>query len=218
MAQVRILFFAVAALALAGCAKSTCDKAADGYYAYRSAALGCAYVIPSIKIGDACAANDEKCTSDDAKLIDDYGDCLTKIAKCEVGKEQEFADAETACYGKLSALSAECAASLSLLCTTSTNQAWSLVDAYDNADGMASSCTEPPATPHTYKTADACMLSITSCSNADLTALATYANCLISLPECADDTKADFEAAVAACNTALSLSAACSEALTVKAE
>ncbi|MGC4113118.1 MAG: hypothetical protein QM765_00245 [Myxococcales bacterium] len=49
MAQVRVLFLAVVALSLAGCGKNVCDKLGDGYYAYRTAGLGCAYVIPSVK-------------------------------------------------------------------------------------------------------------------------------------------------------------------------
>lgn len=218
MALVRVLILAIAALALAGCGKTACDKAADGYYAYRSAGLGCAYTLSPIKIGDACSVRNEKCTADDDKLLEAYGDCLSKVAKCEVGKEQDFADGETACYAEMSKLSDGCAAGLSLVCTTSTNQAYSLLDAFDAVEASAAGCTTPPAFTRKFVSGDTCMAGIMSCTNADLAQLATYANCLAGIAGCEDGKEQEFVDAVGACDSALTVSSACAEGLKPAAE
>ncbi|HEY3447138.1 MAG TPA: hypothetical protein VGK67_12270 [Myxococcales bacterium] len=218
MAQVRILFLALAALSLAGCGKAVCDKVADGYYAYRSAALGCAYVVPSVKIGDACGVNSAQCDGNDTTLLENYGTCLGEIAKCETGKEQAFADAETACFKGLAGLSDGCYAGLSMICTTSTNQVSSLLDAWDMADSRAGNCTTPPpAVARPFKEWEDCLRGIGTCSHADVTKLEAYTLCLSSLDKCEDGKEAEFTAAEDACLTALSLSTACAEALKVPA-
>ncbi len=218
MAQVRILFLAVAALWLAGCGKNVCDKLADGYYAYRSAALGCTYVVPSLKIGDACGVSSTQCTGDDNSLLEEYGDCIGKIANCEIGKEEQFADAETTCYSKLAGLSDSCATGLTLICTTTTAQVVSMGDAYDNVAALAGECTEPPELALPFKTLEGCLQSIAECTSADLAALGNYTQCLYDLAEpCEDGAEQALVDSVNACSSELTLSAACNEALQVPA-
>ena len=219
MAKVRILFLACAVLSLAACGKNVCDKIADGYYAYRSAALGCAYVVPSVKIGDACGVNSARCDGNDSKLLEDYSTCIGEIAKCETGKEQAFADAETTCFKGLDGLSDGCASGLTMVCTTSTNQAYSLVDAYDNLSALAGECTTPPdvSAAMPLLTYEDCQRNIGKCTHQDVNALETYTMCLEGLSACEDGKEADFVVAATACHSAMQLSAPCLEALTPKA-
>lgn len=229
MAQVRILFLAVAAalaaIVLVGCDKNPCEKLADGYYSYRSAALGCAYVIPSVKIGDACSVSSNSCDGNDSKLLDDYAACIGEIAKCETGKEQAFADAETACYKPLDSLSDTCAPALSMVCTTSTNQAYSLTDAYANLEGIACGSywddevgmAKLTALEH-FKTWEDCLREMANCTHKDIDALEAYTLCMVSMDACEDGAEADFEAAANACFTATTLSQGCMDALKVKTE
>ncbi|MGC4113119.1 MAG: hypothetical protein QM765_00250 [Myxococcales bacterium] len=174
--------------------------------------------------------NNGGCDGNDTKLLEEYGTCLGKIAKCETGREQEFADAESTCYASLSALSDGCATGLSMVCTTSTNQAYSLVDAYDNLTSLAGKCTvyadaEAPgheeavarlAALQHLLTSEPCLRGIESCTHQDLDAIEAYTLCLEDMTKCVDGSEEAFEATAEKCFTDMTLSAKCLEAIQVK--
>jgi hypothetical protein len=204
MRDARLFAVAAAGLALAACAKSVCEKTADAFDTYRENAIPCGAkggvgsLVPSFKIGDACAVVEGACTGADETIMQTYADCVSAVPKCEVGKEGLFLDAEPTCLQSVfpTGLSPECGDALT------DGVCKKLGEAMNHFDSVVTGCSaDLPKVKAAYS--DCVAASTTQCTWDDRWwSMEQYAACLNALPSCgtsADD-QATFDAKIMECH------------------
>lgn len=175
MRSLSLVASLLSAIAVSGCGKTTCEKAADSYYAYRSNALSCGLsVSPNFMIGDACSNNIDSCDSSDLSKIETYGACISAIPACDPAKPDDLTTAADACLEGVfpDGLSNKCAAVLGYVC-------YDLATAHDALVNKAKPCPDLSLAFGT-KIEDGCLSGTSGCDAADRKALNAYVSCIKS--------------------------------------
>jgi hypothetical protein len=189
MRDARLIAVAAAGLALAACAKSVCEKTADAFDTYRSNAIPCGAkggvgsLVPSFKIGDACAVVENQCTGADETVMQTYADCVGAVPTCAVGKEKDFLAGEPTCLQSVfpAGLTPACGDALTDgICQKLGDEEAAL------AKVSGSAC---PTDLPVRKAYDDCVKgSTTQCTWDDrVYSVEAYAACLQAMPQCSDD-------------------------------
>jgi hypothetical protein len=104
MQKWMIGLIAATAVALTGCS-STCDNMAEVSDAYIEKAKPClsADETPTAFNVTQCDRSFEKCTDSEREALDEYIDCLDKLAECTPGTKDGFKSARAACKNYMEA-------------------------------------------------------------------------------------------------------------------